>query len=65
MDVVRKMYSAWAEGKLDALLGVCDPEVELLTSGSFPTLRRSIAAIAASASFGRRRAHRGTGFSPT
>ena len=38
LDVVRKSYAAWREGNVDSLLGVCDPEVELLTSGSFPDL---------------------------
>jgi len=41
VDVVRKVYAAWTEGNLDALLQVCDPEVELLTSGSFPDLAPS------------------------
>src|SRR5215204_1076404 len=38
VDVVRSVYSAWSDGDLDALLAVCDPGVELLTSGAFPDL---------------------------
>ena len=36
--MVRKSYAAWTEGDLDAMLRLADPEVELLTSGSFPDL---------------------------
>lgn len=38
VDAVRSGYSAWSDGDLDALLAVCDPRVELLTSGVFPDL---------------------------
>ena len=36
--MVRKAYAAWSGNDLDALLRVSDPEVVLLTSGSFPDL---------------------------
>src|SRR4051812_41702987 len=38
VEAVRAVYSAWSDGDLDALLAVCDPSVELLTSGAFPDL---------------------------
>ena len=38
VEVVRGVYRAWDDGDLDALLATCDPDVELLTSGSFPDL---------------------------
>ena len=38
VEAVRSVYSAWSDGDLDALLAVCDPGVELLTSGAFPDL---------------------------
>ena len=38
VEAVRSGYDAWSDGDLDALLAVCDPEVELLTSGAFPDL---------------------------
>ena len=38
VEAVRLVYSAWSDGDLDALLAVCDPGVELLTSGAFPDL---------------------------
>ena len=41
VEAIRKSYAAWREGDLGALLQVCDPEVELLTSGSFPDLAPS------------------------
>ena len=36
--LIRAMYEAWCEDDLEALLETLDPEVELLTSGSFPDL---------------------------
>jgi ketosteroid isomerase-like protein len=38
VEAVRESYAAWREGDLEALLRVSDPEIELLTSGSFPDL---------------------------
>ena len=38
MELVRAAYRVWDDGDLDARLAMCDPEVELLTSGSFPDL---------------------------
>ena len=38
VEGVRAAYAAWREGDLDAWLRMCDPEIELLTSGSFPDL---------------------------
>ncbi len=35
---IRAVYKAWSDGDLDALLETLDPEIELLTSGSFPDL---------------------------
>lgn len=35
MKVIRKAYAAWTEGDLDTWLLTCDPDIELLTSGSF------------------------------
>jgi ketosteroid isomerase-like protein len=37
-SLIRAVYEAWREGNLDALLETVDPDVELLTSGSFPDL---------------------------
>jgi ketosteroid isomerase-like protein len=37
-EIVRAVYRAWSDGDLDALIAVCDAEVELLTSGAFPDL---------------------------
>jgi ketosteroid isomerase-like protein len=38
LDAVRSVYSAWTAGDLEALLRVCDPGLELVTSGAFPDL---------------------------
>ena len=38
VETVRSYYSAWSDNDLDALLAVCEAEVELLTSGAFPDL---------------------------
>ena len=38
IDVIRKVYAAWRDDDLGALLETSDPEVELRTSGAFPDL---------------------------
>jgi ketosteroid isomerase-like protein len=39
VEVIRKIYAAWRDGDLRALLETSDPaEVELRTSGAFPDL---------------------------
>lgn len=35
-NLIRAAYKAWSEDDLEALLDTLDPEVEFLTSGSFP-----------------------------
>jgi ketosteroid isomerase-like protein len=37
-NLIRASYKAWRDGDLDALLETLDPNVELVTSGSFPDL---------------------------
>jgi ketosteroid isomerase-like protein len=38
VETVRSYYSAWGAGDLNAVLAVCDADIELLTSGAFPDL---------------------------
>ena len=38
VELIHKVYAAWREDDLRALLQVSDPEVELRTSGAFPDL---------------------------
>jgi ketosteroid isomerase-like protein len=38
VEIICAAYEAWSDGHLDAWLEMCDPEVELLTSGYFPDL---------------------------
>ena len=38
VELIRKIYNAWRDDDLPALLETSDPEVELRTSGSFPDL---------------------------